>query len=382
MKYMPYGKTGLKVSRFGFGCMRFPRKTQGDEQVIDQDEVNRMIAYALEKGVNYFDTAYVYGGSEVSVGKAFKELNVKREDVIIVSKNPVFKAETREDLDKFLDEELERLQTDYIDVYFLHALNRSRWNHCQELDALKFLEEKKAEGKIRHAGFSFHGDVDTFEEIVDAWDWDIAQVQMNFLDTKHQAGMQGMKYAAAKGMAVVVMEPLRGGALVQNLPSSVEKAYGDFPFKRTPAEWAFRYLIDMDEPASILSGVSTMEQLKENIEIFSTSEPGCMTSEEKALIEEVTTYYKGNNNIGCTRCGYCMPCPHGVNIPEVFQLWNDCTMEDYVGHARFQYGNSILKQDKTGADRCTECGECEPKCPQNLHIIDGLKKAHIELTAV
>jgi predicted aldo/keto reductase-like oxidoreductase len=382
MKYMAYGKTGMNVSRFGFGCMRFPKKEEAGETVIDQEETTRMIKYALDKGVNYFDTAYVYGGSEVAVGKAFKELDVKREDVVIVSKNPVFKAETREDLDRFLDEELERLQTDYIDVYFLHSINRGRWDLCKKLDALKFLEEKKAEGKIKFAGFSFHGDADTFTEIVDAWEWDIVQVQMNFLDTKHQAGLAGLKYVASKGMAAVVMEPLRGGALTQNIPKEVEEAYAEFPVKRTPAEWAFRYLIDMPEATSILSGVSTMEQLKENVEIFSNAEPGCMTDDEKALIKKVTTLYKANNNIGCTRCGYCMPCPYGVNIPEIFQLWNDSTMDAYVGHARFQYGNSILKQDKTGADQCTECGECETKCPQNLKIIQGLKDAHAALTAV
>jgi predicted aldo/keto reductase-like oxidoreductase len=172
---------------------------------------------------------------------------------------------------------------------------------------------------------------------------------MNFLDTKHQAGLAGLKYVASKGMAAVVMEPLRGGALTQDIPEEVKKAYAEFPVKRTPAEWAFRYLIDMPEATSILSGVSTMEQLKENVEIFSNAEPGCMTDDEKALIKKVTTLYKANNNIGCTRCGYCMPCPYGVNIPEIFQLWNDSTMDAYVGHARFQYGNSILKQDKTGS---------------------------------
>lgn len=377
MNYKDYGKTGLKVSRFGMGCMRFPQKTVDGKTIIDQEETTRMVRHAIDQGVNYFDTAHMYVGSEEALGIALK--GGYREKVIIVGKNPVFMAKSHEDLEKFLDEELARLQTDYLDVHFLHALNSERWKKSMEIDALRFLDEMKKAGKIRFAGFSFHGRLEDYKTFVDAYDWDIVQIQLNFLDVKHQAGLEGLHYAADKGLPVVIMEPLRGGALVDKLPEGVKEAYDNYPIKRSPAEWSFRWLIDKPEVTCVISGVSTMDQLRENIRIFSETDEACMTPYDHAVIDRVVTEFEKGRKVDCTRCGYCMPCPSGVDIPEVFQFYNDLGMESYKTHARIVYQNFMVKGDESSANFCTECGECEPLCPQTIPIIDMLKEAHEDL---
>jgi uncharacterized protein len=374
MTYNEFGKTGLRVSRFGMGCMRLPKTKQADgTTIIDQDETNAMVKYAVDHGVNYFDTAYVYGGSEVAVGKALA--GGLREKIILATKNPVWMAETYDDYEKLLDEELERLQTDYIDIYLLHALNQERWDALKSLEAIKFMEEMKKKGKIKHFGFSFHGPLPLFKEIIDHYDWEMYQIQLNILDEKHQAGLEGLHYAAKKGIPSVIMEPLRGGAMTTNIPESVKKAIDEFPTKRPPVEWAFRWLYDMPESKVVLSGVSNMEQLKQDIEIFDEAEANTMSPEEHRLIDTIKEAYKEGQQIGCTRCGYCMPCPQGVDIPEIFQLWNDLAMEAYSGHCRFQY-TRMMHAMGNGATECLECGICEDKCPQELPIMESLKKAH------
>lgn len=379
MKYQKYGKTDMMVSRFGFGCLRLPRKKEGEKSIIDQEETTRMVRYAIDHGVNYFDTAHAYEGSETALGIALQ--GGLREKVYIVGKNPVWDVKKQEDLFRFLDEELAMLQTSYLDVQFLHSLNSHHWKICRENGALDYLDKAKASGKIRYAGFSFHGNPDDFDEILDAYDWDIVQIQLNFLDTKHQAGLEGLKKAAARGMAVVIMEPLRGGALVDKLPEAVRRAYETFPVKRSPAEWSFRWLIDKPEVTSVLSGVSTMEQLQENIAIFSREEPGCMTADEQDLIQRVEKIFKSSYRVPCTRCGYCIPCPAGVEIPEIFQLYNDSGHPVYQEHACFMYKNSLVGQHSRGADQCVECGQCEEHCPQGIPIIQTLKEAHQALMA-
>jgi predicted aldo/keto reductase-like oxidoreductase len=377
MTYNELGTTGLNVSRFGMGCMRLPKIEQPDgTAVIDQDKTNEMVRYAIDHGVNYFDTAYVYGGSEEAMGRALA--GGLREKIVLVAKNPVWLAETYDDYERLLDEELERLQTDHLDIYLLHALNRARWDSVQQLGAIRFLEEMKHKGKIRHAGFSFHGPLALFKEIIDHYDWDMCQIQLNILDEKHQAGLEGLHYASDRGIPCVIMEPLRGGAMVNNIPDSVVSMIRDFPESRPPVEWAFRWLYDMAESRVILSGVSTLDQLKQNIEIFADAKAGSMSADEHALIESIKDAYKAGQKIGCTRCGYCLPCPQGVDIPEVFQLWNDMMMESYQGHCRFQYTRSVHAMGN-GATECIECGQCEDQCPQELPIIESLKEAHKEL---
>jgi predicted aldo/keto reductase-like oxidoreductase len=378
MQYVDYGKTGMKVSRFGFGCMRFPKNKVDGISVIDQDETTRMVRYAIEKGVNYFDTAHVYGGSEEALGIALE--GGLREKVFIVGKNPVWSTENREDMERLLDEELARLQTTYLDVEFLHALSGDSWQKCLKMGALEFLDDMKKAGKIKHAGFSFHGHIDDFKKIIDAYNWDIVQIQLNFMDVKHQAGVEGMRYATAKGIPVVVMEPLRGGALVDKLPPAVEAAYAEYKIKRSPAEWAFRWLIDQSEVVNVLSGVSTMAQLEENIQIFSENGPGCMTADDKALMEKVVLLFKEHSKVGCTGCGYCMPCPSGVDIPGVFKLYNDTALNEYREKAKVSYAKMDSDEKKSSALSCTECGLCEPQCPQDIPIINKLKEAHKELT--
>ena len=377
MQYVDYGKTGLKVSRFGLGCMRFP-KTDGPEgtKIIDQEKAAAIMHRAIELGVNYFDTAYVYQGSEVAVGLALE--GGLREKVYIAAKCPVWFAKKRNDLMKLLDEELARLRSDYIDIYLFHSMNRDRWEALKSLGGLEFANEAKAMGKIKHCGFSFHGPYDLFEEIVDAFDWDMCQIQLNYLDEKHQAGLAGMEYAAKRGIPVVAMEPLRGGALANNVPTKVQNMFDQFKVQRSPVEWAMRWLYNKPEVTTILSGVSTLEQLEEDIEIFDKAETDCMDDAENELIDYVKVAYKENQNIGCTRCGYCMPCPHGVNIPEVFELYNGLAMEGYENHCRFQY-TKFIHLLGNGSEACTQCGNCEPLCPQEIPIIDGLKDAHQEL---
>lgn len=374
MHYRSFGNTGIKVSRFGFGCMRFPQIEADGKKLIDQEETTRMVRHAIDQGVNYFDTAHVYPGSEEALGIALD--GITREQVFIVGKNPVFNAKKQNDLFRFMDEELEWLKTGYLDLQLLHALNDERWKKCLDLNALKYLDEMKQAGKIRHAGFSFHGRLEDFKVIVDAYPWDMVQIQLNFLDVKHQAGLEGMYYAGERNIPVVVIEPLRGGALVNSLPPKIINAYRKYPVKRSAAEWSFRWLIDLPEVMTVLSGVSTMEQLQENIRIFSEADSGCMTSGDQLLIEEVVKAFEDGRNVDCTRCGYCMPCPSGVDIPEVFQLYNDMVMKAYRVHARFQYQSNMMQDQGSGADQCTECGECEPLCPQSIPIIDKLKEAH------
>lgn len=377
MTYNELGRTGLRVSRFGMGCMRLPKTQQPDgTKVSDQEQTNEMVRYAIEHGVNYFDTAYVYGDSEVTMGSALA--GGLREKVVLAAKNPVWLAKTYDDYEELLDEELERLQTDHLDIYLLHAMNKERWEGVMRLGAVRFMEEMKKKGKIRHFGFSSHGPLDLFKEIIDHYDWEVCQIQLNILDQRHQAGLEGLHYASERGVACIIMEPLRGGAMVTNVPNAVTTAIDAFPVKRSPVEWAFRWLYDMPESKVVLSGVSNLDQLKQNIQIFEHAEPGSMSAAEHQLIEEIKDGYKHGQRIGCTRCGYCMPCPHGVDIPEVFELWNGMVMEAYQGHCRFQYTRMVHGMGN-GATECIECGVCESKCPQELPIIGSLKKAHAEL---
>jgi len=368
MKYRKFGKTGSDVSALGFGCMRLPVLKDGTDR-IDESEAIKMIQYAIDNGVNYIDTAYPYhnGGSEPLVGKALKD--GYREKVKLATKLPVWLLKEYSDFNRFLDEQLQRLDTEYLDLYLLHALDKGRWDKLLKLDVFKAIEEYKASGKVKYMGFSFHDDINTFKRIIDAYDWDFCQIQLNYMDEYNQAGLEGLKYAASKGIAVVIMEPLRGGKLAQKPVDSIQKLWDTAEVQRSPAEWALRWVWNHPEASVVLSGMSTFDQVKDNLRIADESEPGSLTKEEIALIERVRDTYNSLSKVACTACGYCMPCPSGVDIP-----WNFAFYNEY-----FMYSESLEKKKRIyksfggNAGKCVECGKCEKACPQKLTIRKYLK---------
>ncbi|MFO7295276.1 MAG: aldo/keto reductase [Clostridia bacterium] len=378
MYYREFGNLGFKISTFGIGCMRLPLKVQPDgstdQSLIDEEEAIKMIRYAIDHGVNYIDTAYPYhgGNSEILVGKALKD--GYREKVKVATKLPIWKVESYEDCEKFLDEQLSKLQVDYIDFYLLHALSQDRWEKVKKFDVLKFLDKAVEAGKIKYPGFSFHDELPVFKSIIDAYDWKMCQIQLNFLDENYQAGVEGMRYAASKGIPVVIMEPLKGGRLAHNIPRDIQELWNSFHIKRSPVEWAFRWLYNFPEVTVILSGVSTMEQLKENIEIFKNAAPNSMTEEELDLVRRVKAAYESKIKVSCTSCNYCMPCPSGINIPRIFSLYNNASMYDDIAGQSKEYKKLI--EENADASHCVECGQCESACPQSIPIIEKLKEAH------
>ena len=384
MLYRKLGKTGCDVSVLGFGCMRFP--IVGGTGAVDLFDPNkpikemaasRMIHYAIEHGINYFDTAYPYHGgqSEVFLGKHLKPY---RERVYLATKLPTWLVQGRHDFERFLAEQLERLETDYIDFYLLHGLNRQAWATMKELGALDFLNQVLADGRIRYAAFSFHDDVKIFKEIVDGYDWAMCQIQYNYFDEYYQAGKEGLMYAASKGVGVVVMEPLRGGKLTDRIPEEIRILWDSAPVKRTPAEWALRWVWNHAEVSTALSGMSSMAQLIENNRIAEDAKAGALSGTELELIAKVCEAYRNMLQIGCTSCAYCMPCPNGVNIPLNFSLYNDSFMfkdEDL----NFMLYNHMLTPEQR-ASNCAECSECEKLCPQQINIPEELKKVHARLS--
>jgi predicted aldo/keto reductase-like oxidoreductase len=367
MEYVPFGKTGINVSRLGLGCMRFPK---------EEDEAIRMVRYAVDNGVNYLDTAYMYRDSEVITGKALKD--GYRKKVILATKSPIMKITSAAELEPCLDEELKRLGTDYIDVYLLHNMSDSHWEKVKKFDGLDFLDRMIQKGKIRRKAFSIHNTTEKFKEIVNTFDWDMAQIQLNILDENNQVGVEGLKYGVAKGLAMVIMEGLRGGNLTANVPEEITTLINAFPVKRNFAEWCVRWLYNMKEATVILSGTSTLDQLKDNLRIFEHSSPGVMPPEEYELIREMQRILTSKVSIGCTGCRYCMPCPQNVAIPEIFSLYNKFKLIPGNWVDQMTYIESFLSGGK-GADKCISCGECEKKCPQNLSIPKLLTGVHEEL---
>jgi predicted aldo/keto reductase-like oxidoreductase len=376
MQYRKFGKIDLEVSALGFGCMRLPVHKDGS---INEEEAIKQIRHAIDNGVNYIDTAYGYhdGKSELLVGKALKD--GYREKVCLADKNPVWYVNVYEDFERLLDEQLQKLQTDHIDFYLLHALNAERWRKIYDLDVLRFLKEAKAKGKIRYAGFSFHDKQEAFMEIVDANDWDFCQIQYNYMDEYNQAGVAGLKHAAAKGMAVVIMEPLLGGKLANVPPKEIQDIWAESDEKRTPAEWALRWLWNQPEVTVILSGMNSMEMIDENMKTASTAKVNSLTEAEIELVNRVKNRYKELTRVNCTACRYCMPCPAGVDIPRNFAIYNQAAV--YNDWKNCSKGYNKL-EDKQKASFCVECGKCEKVCPQNLTIRQYLKDVHNNLVEV
>ena len=376
MKMRRIEKLGIEVSAFGVGCMRFPMTTVDGVEMVDENISTPAIRYAIDNGVNYMDTAYVYSGqkNETMLGHALRD--GYREKVYVATKLPTWACNTREDMDRILDESLARLETTWIDFYLIHAVNKDSWKKMMDLGVLEFLDSAKASGKIRYACFSFHDNYDTFKTILDAYDWDMCQIQFNFMDVENQAGLKGLKLAGERGIPVVIMEGLLGGKLA-NAPDNVQALYNSWPEQRSPVEWAFRWLCNFQEVATVLSGVTSLEMTKANIDIFSRCEAGCMSEDELALIDRVREAYLSRTKIGCTGCRYCMPCPNEVDIPGIFSTWNDLSLyaRELSGNRRYA---KKLAEGK-GADKCIECGACEGVCPQQLSIIDALKLAHSEM---
>ncbi len=374
MRYSSLGSVDWMVSRFGMGCMRYPKTTLEDGgEVTDVDEAVKMIRYAVDHGVNYFDTAYAYGDSEEVLGRAL--LDGYREKVVIATKVPVGDVKCREDYQRYFDIQTKRLQTDCVDIYLMHCLDRNNWEIAKKTDAIRCLEEMKSQGKIKKFGFSFHGDYEVFQEIIDAYPWDICMIQLNMLDENHQAGVRGLKYADSKGVPVVIMEPLKGGLLGGNPPDQVKELLAAAQEQRSLTEWAFRWLYNFKEARVILSGVSSMEQLRDNIRIFENAQPGVMNEAETDLIQRIKKVYEGIVKVGCTGCGYCMPCPAKVNIPEIFKVYNDSSLSPWELFGKTFY-SLVALHSGGGAANCQSCGRCERKCPQQLKIMDLLREAH------
>ncbi|NLN45508.1 MAG: aldo/keto reductase [Clostridiaceae bacterium] len=374
MQYRKFGKFDIEVSALGFGCMRLPLLADGS---IDEPESIRLVRDSIDRGLNYVDTAYPYHGgkSELLVAKALKD--GYREKVFLATKCPVWNVKTPEDFDRLLNEQLGKLETDHIDMYMLHAVSGDRWKELQELNAFEFLQKAKADGRIRYAGFSFHDNVTVFKDMIDAHDWDFCQIQYNYMDQTNQAGTEGLRYAAAKEIAVIVMEPLLGGKLAKPAPKAVQKIWDSASVRRSPAAWALSWLWDQPEVALLLSGMNAQDQLDENLEVAEYATPGFLTDDERALVEKARVAFEELAAVPCTGCEYCMPCPFGVDIPGIFRTYNQAVIYDDFKGSGAHYRNNFPESEK--ATNCTACGACEAVCPQKIQIIEKLKEAHTAL---
>jgi predicted aldo/keto reductase-like oxidoreductase len=373
MKYRKFGSLDWEVSVLGFGAMRLPIIGK-DPSHVDEPKAIEMIRHAIDHGVNYIDTAYTYHEKhgEIVVGKALS--NGYREKVKLATKLPSWLVENPDDFDRFLDEQLEKLQTDHIDFYLLHALNTTYWSKLRDWEVINWAEGVIADGRIQYIGFSFHDDIEVFKDIVDAYDrWAFCQIQYNLMDIEYQAGTKGLQYAANKGLAVVIMEPLRGGQLTAKIPKSVADLWESAIVRRTPADWALQWIWNHSEVSVLLSGMSTMQHVIENLDSANRSGADKLFGEELILIDKVREEYRGLAPVPCTNCKYCMPCPNGVEIADILEYYNDAIIYDDPRAPRFLYHS--LSKDKQ-ANNCVECFECEEKCPQGIPISEYLKKAH------
>jgi predicted aldo/keto reductase-like oxidoreductase len=381
MKYRTFGKLDWKPSALGFGTMRLPL-TDNDQGHVDEAETTRLIHYAIDHGVNYVDTAYAYHNEvcESVVGRVLQ--NGYREKVKLATKLPCYAVESAKDFDRYLNEQLRRLQTGKIDFYLLHTLKKWSWEKVRDLKVFDWAEKAMADGRIEYLGFSFHDELDVFKDIIDYYDnWTMCQIQYNYMDVRLQAGTRGLKYAAKRGLGVVIMEPLRGGQLAKEPPKKVAKIWENAPQKRSYAEFALLWLWQHPEVSVVLSGMNRMDHLQENMAIADKSSETALSAKELALISRVRETYKELMPIPCTNCRYCMPCPNGVEIPRIFAMYNDTFAYENPRAGRGLYSGIWGLRKEQQADNCQECGECMKVCPQKIAIPDWLKKIHAHYTS-
>ena len=370
-------KTGDEVSPLGFGAMRLPLKNGK----IDRPKAREQIYYAIDNGINFIDTAYLYGDSEKFLGETLQ--GEYTDKVRICTKLPSINVRKYEDMERFLDEQLKRLQRDYIDYYLIHSVDLKAFKRLAKRDLIKFLDKAKSEGKVRYVGFSYHGPKDEFEEVVDAYDWDVVMVQYNYFDENVQASMEGIEYAASKGMGVFVMEPLKGGILAGKMPKEAEEIFKKADFNKTTAQWALQWVLNNRNVTCVFSGMNSIDQIDENIAIADKTTPFSMTFEEMETVELVKRVMRNSLKINCSTCGYCMPCPQGVNIPECMKIYNEKYLFGHKGFINqsfidyYQYVGGIMG-NSGNAGKCNACGKCLRKCPQKLDIIEELKKVKKE----
>ena len=370
-------KTGDELSALGFGAMRLPTKNG----MIDKENARKQIYHAIDNGVNFIDTAVPYhgGGSESFLGEILS--GDYRSKVKISTKMPQWSVKKYEDMEKLLNQQLARLQTDYIDYYLIHSLSSSSFERIKNLGLFDFLEKAKKDGKIKYTGFSFHDSKDAFKPIVDAYDWDACMLQFNYVDENSQAGIEGAQYAHDRGMAVIAMEPLKGGRLAGNMPEEVAKIWDNSEIKRTPANWALRWVLNHPEVTCVISGMNSMDQLEENLEIASEVQPDSLTENELGLYKEVKQVFTDLMKINCTTCGYCLPCPVGIDIPGCFDLYNDKYLfqDRTAGVTYILRMGGIFKAKPTHAGLCIDCGKCVRACPQKLEIPELLEEVSRDL---
>ena len=368
-------KYGNPVSTLGFGCMRFQKKLGK----IDMEEAEREILEAIRLGVNYFDTAYIYPGSEAALGEIL-EKNGIRQQVKIATKLPHYLIRNAQTLEKLFQEQLKRLRTDYVDYYLMHMLcDVATWDRMKELGIEEWLEGKRRTGAIRQVGFSYHGNSDTFIGLVDAYDWDFCQIQYNYMDEHTQAGRRGLHHAHNKGLPVIIMEPLRGGKLVNNLPEEARKIFAKHPKGYTPAQWAFRWLWDQKEVTCVLSGMNTMEMVRDNAWTASDAGIGDLTPDDQQMLAQVAKAINAKLKVPCTGCGYCMPCPRSVDIPGTFAAYNRRYTEGKFSGFREYFMCTLVRKNHTSASNCVGCGKCETHCPQGIRIRQELENARREM---
>ena len=368
-------KYGNKLSILGYGCMRFPQ-TMGK---IDMKATEKQILLAIENGVNYFDTAYVYPGSEAALGEILAKNGV-REQMYIATKLPHYLIKSRAGMDKLFAEELKRLKTDHVDYYLMHMLSDVQtWERLKGLGIVEWLKEKQESGAIRQVGFSYHGNTEMFCKLVDAYDWDFCQIQYNYMDEHSQAGRKGLYYAHEKGLPVVIMEPLRGGRLVNRLPEEAKKIMAEYQVSHTPAQWAFRWLWNQPEVTCVLSGMNSEEMILDNVATASDVQIGELGKQEEGMLMQVADAINGKMKVGCTGCSYCMPCPKNVDIPTAFASYNLCHTESKFKGLVEYLKCTAMRKDSTAASNCIECGKCEKHCPQQIEIRKELKNVQREL---